>query len=140
MRISTKHMFERRIGLFPSGFDADGHLFCNTSFGDYPTRIPSAKWDPWADAFTGWMLLSYGGAPGTGITATASSSAADHDAALAINEDVRTYWATAKREPGEWLCVDMGAAATVCAVQINFALCSYITSISVVKRLASLRS
>lgn len=29
MRISVNHDFERRVGLFPAGFDKDGVLFCN---------------------------------------------------------------------------------------------------------------
>ena len=29
MRISINHTFERRVGIWPAGFDADGELFCN---------------------------------------------------------------------------------------------------------------
>lgn len=32
MRISLKYNFERRLGLFPAGFDDDGTLFCNQNF------------------------------------------------------------------------------------------------------------
>lgn len=117
MRISVKHMFERRIGLFPAGFDSDGHLFCNTSFGDYPIHLPTGKWDPWKDPSMGWTLLSYG----SDVSATASSAAPGHDPGLAINEDVRTFWAASGRGPGEWLQVDMGSPVTPRAVQINFA-------------------
>lgn len=46
MCICVHHKFERRLGLWPAGFDADGVLFCNTRFGDYPTKIPQEKWDP----------------------------------------------------------------------------------------------
>ena len=28
MRISVNHDFERRVGLFPAGFDKDGMLYC----------------------------------------------------------------------------------------------------------------
>lgn len=51
MRISVNHVFERRIGLFPAGFDADGVLFCNQNFADYPMVVPDGPFDPWRDAF-----------------------------------------------------------------------------------------
>ena len=46
MTISIKHMFERRLGLFPVSFDSDGHIFCNTAFGDYPQFLPGEKVNP----------------------------------------------------------------------------------------------
>ncbi len=46
MRISINYDFERRVGLFPAGFDSDGILFCNTSFGDYPYELPEAPLIP----------------------------------------------------------------------------------------------
>ena len=115
MRISVKHNFERRIGLFPAGFDNDGILYCNTSFGDYPTRLPNARWDPWTDPSTDWMLLSYA------KPVTASSSMPGCGPGNAVDEDIRTYWSASSGEPGEWLQVDLGARNTVHAIQINFA-------------------
>lgn len=56
MRISVHHEFERRVGLCPAGFDADGVLFCNQNFGDYPTIVPDRRVDPWTGTFAGWML------------------------------------------------------------------------------------
>ena len=38
--ISVKNTFERRLGIWPTGFDKDGMMFCNTTFGDYPHYIP----------------------------------------------------------------------------------------------------
>ncbi len=38
--ISVKNNFERRIGLWRAGFDSDGVLYCNTSYGDYPHYLP----------------------------------------------------------------------------------------------------
>jgi xylan 1,4-beta-xylosidase len=40
MVISVKHMFERRIGIFPASFDKDTMLYVNTVFGDYPQYLP----------------------------------------------------------------------------------------------------
>lgn len=113
MRISINDVFERRVGLFPAGFDADGVLFCNQNFADYPLAVPDGPFDPWTAP--AWMLLSYK------ATATASSSAADHEASLAVDEDIRTWWTAASCQPGESLTVDLGAAKTVHAIQVNLA-------------------
>ena len=45
MRVSVNHDMERRVGLFPAGVDADGVLFCNQNFADYPLCIPDGKFD-----------------------------------------------------------------------------------------------
>ncbi|RYG43822.1 MAG: xylosidase, partial [Chitinophagaceae bacterium] len=34
--ISVKNNFERRLGIWPAGFDKDDVMYCNTAFGDYP--------------------------------------------------------------------------------------------------------
>ncbi|XVQ16159.1 family 43 glycosylhydrolase [Spirillospora sp. CA-255316] len=115
MRISVNHQFERRIGIFPAGFDEDGVLFCNQNFGDYPMRVPDRRFDPWTEASPGWMLLSYRAA------AAASSSLEGHAPELAVNEDVRTWWTAASRELGEWLRLDLGEQKTVHAIQVNLA-------------------
>lgn len=113
MRISVHHKFERRLGLFPAGFDKDGVMFCNTVFADYPTRLPRGAWDPWNDPFAGWMLLSHG------RPATASSEKPGFPPANAVDEDIRTAW-VAEREAEPWLQIDLREPSTVHAVQINF--------------------
>ena len=115
MQISVKYKFERRIGLFPAGFDSDGQLYCNTAFGDYPQRILPGKADHIKGIFTGWMLLSYKKA------ANASSSDIGHPAELAFDEDIQTYWAARSGNKGEYLQVDLGGIKTVNALQVNFA-------------------
>lgn len=115
MRISMHHPFERRIGLFPSGFDDDGVLFCNQNFSDYPMVIPSEKVDPWTGTSTGWMLQSLH------ADASASSSVPGHGPELAVNEDIRSWWVAGSEEPGEWLRIDMGSERTVHALQVNAA-------------------
>ena len=114
MRISVNYAFERRVGLFPAGFDADGVLYCNQNFADYPHRIPDGKFDAAAQD-PEWMLLSYK------KPTTASSTAGGSDPMLAVNEDIRTWWSAAASAPGEWLCTDLGKAYDVRAVQVNFA-------------------
>lgn len=43
MRISVNHDFERRIGIWPAGFDKDGELFCNQRYGDWPQAVTGEK-------------------------------------------------------------------------------------------------
>jgi len=110
-RISMHHMFERRVGLWPVGFDADGEMFCAQRYHDWPINTEGD--DPWREP--DWYLLSYG------KTATASSSAEGHEPALATDENVQTWWKAATNEPGQWLAIDLGGVKEVHAVQINFA-------------------
>jgi len=107
MQISVKNKFERRLGLFPAGFDDDGQLYCNTAFGDYPQRIDSGPADHRKGRFTGWMLLSYK------KTAVATSSDSAHSTDLAFDEDIQTYWAAKTGNNGEFLQVDLGGIKTV---------------------------
>lgn len=116
MTISVRHMFERRIGLFPAFFDSDGQLHCLTEFGDYPTMMPDRKMNYEKESlFPGWMLLSYNKAT------TASSSLSSHPPSMASDEDVRSWWSAATGNKGEWLQLDLGQASTIHALQVNFA-------------------
>ncbi|MCK9422827.1 MAG: family 43 glycosylhydrolase [Bacteroidales bacterium] len=115
MQISVKNKFERRIGLFPAGFNDEGQLYCNTAFGDYPQRLVPGPADHLKELFTGWMLLSYKKA------AIVSSSDSAHTADLAFDEDIQTYWAAKSGDNGEFLQVDLGGIKTVNALQVNFA-------------------
>jgi hypothetical protein len=115
MRISVRHNFERRLGLWPAGFDQDGVMFCNTRFGDYPMNVPDAKWDPWNDAFTGWMLLSYN------KPVEASAEREGNPAAFAVNEDIRDCWVAPDRNQSHYLTVDLEDRCDVKAIQINIA-------------------
>ena len=110
MRISVNHDFERRVGLWPAGFDGDGELYCNQRYGDWPM---AAQGDPWRDP--AWMLLS------VHKTASASSFLPGHEPGKAVEENVQTWWRAASNSPDEWLQVDLGRVFDVHAVQVNFA-------------------
>ncbi len=115
MRISVNHDFERRVGLFPAGFDKDGVLFCNQNFADYPHEIPAGKFDA-ASQQPKWMLLSYRKA------VTVSSTVTGSDPVNAVDEDCRRWWSAGSDQPGEWLCVDFGQSDyDVRAIQVNMA-------------------
>lgn len=113
MRISVNHQFERRVGLWPAGVDADGELFCNQRYGDWPMSVETEKQDPWRNP--DWYLLSYQ------KRAIASSSQDGNPPELATDENVQTWWRAASNESGEWLKIDLGCVNKVHGIQINFA-------------------
>ena len=44
--LSVKNNFERRLGIWPAGFDKDDVMWCNTAFGDYPHFLPAPSGSP----------------------------------------------------------------------------------------------
>jgi len=111
--IGRRDVFERRLGLFPAGFTADGQLYCNTYLGDYPQYPPGTKLDP-ANPTPGWMLLSYH------KPAEASSTLANYPVENAFDENIHDWWSAATGNKGEWLKVDLGKAYRIEAIQTNF--------------------
>ncbi|TDB60417.1 family 43 glycosylhydrolase [Arundinibacter roseus] len=110
--MNRKNNFERRLGIWPAGFDQDDVMYCNTAYGDYPHVLPYAD-KP--GVFTGWMLLNYQ------KPVRASSSLGGYQPNLAVDEDIKTYWSAKSGNKGEWFETDLGELSTVQAVQINYA-------------------
>ncbi len=112
--IAVNWNFERRIAMFPAGFDKDGQMFSNTRFGDLPHRLPTSKWTNKDELFTGWMLLSY-------KKPVTSSSVLD---TFRINnitdENPRSFWVARQNKPGEWVTIDLEKEQDVKALQINY--------------------
>ena len=115
MTISQKHMFERRLGLFPTFFDKDGEMYVYTGFGDFPFKVPTKKISGPEELFPKWMLLSYN------KPVAVSSELPGHPKSFAVNEDIRTYWSAQTGNKGEWLSVDLQKECTINAIQINYA-------------------
>ncbi len=119
--LSVKNTFERRLGIWPAGFDAEGKMYCNTTFGDYPHYIPGPSIEPSygengkSPYFTGWMLLNYN------KPVQVSSTLGGYHANHAVDELAKTYWSAVSADKGEWIQTDLGAVSTVNAVQINYA-------------------
>ena len=113
--ISQKHMFERRLALFPTFFDRDGVLHADTRFGDYPFAIPTKKISLAEDVFPGWMLLSYQ------KPVTVSSTLEGFEKGNMVDENIRTYWSAKTGNGSEWAMVDLEKQCDVMALQINFA-------------------
>jgi hypothetical protein len=111
--IAVKNNFERRLGIWPAGFDKKDVMYCNTAFGDYPHYLPG-KNAP-GKGFTGWMLLNYQ------KPVTVSSVAGNYQPNYAVDESIKTYWSAATGNPGEWIQSDLGAESEVRALQINYA-------------------
>ena len=135
--LSVKNNFERRIGIWPAGFDKDDVMWCNTSFGDYPHYLPfdfSSQLKLTSEqvkkqllssqistitggvgSFTGWMLLNYK------KSIMVSSTLGSYSANNVNDESMKTYWSAATANKGEWIQTDLGNLSTVNAIQINYA-------------------
>lgn len=113
--ISVRHIFERRLNLFPAGFTKDGDMFTNTYLADHPQYLPGCKASPEANNLVGWMLLSYK------KSASASTTQEEHPMEQAFDENIKTYWSAETGNAGEWLQVDLGNVCTIHAIQVNFA-------------------
>jgi xylan 1,4-beta-xylosidase len=115
MTISQKHMFERRLGLFPMFFDKDGEFFTYTGFGDFPFIIPKKIISGPDEISPRWMLLSYN------KPVEVSSELSDHPKHYAADENIRTYWSAKTGDKGEWISIDLQKECTINTVQINYA-------------------
>lgn len=111
--LSLKYKFERRIGLYPVGFDADDIMYSSAAFGDYPNYNADFDIKNPEERFRGWMLLSYN------KPVIASSADPLHQPSFATDESMRTYWAASSASPGEWIAIDLLEPKTVRAIQLN---------------------
>jgi xylan 1,4-beta-xylosidase len=113
--VSVKNTFERRIGIWPAGFDGDDIMYCNTAFGDYPHYLPDSRNRESGALRPAWMLLNYN--KPVQVSSTLGSYVSNH----AVDELTKTYWSAASGNKGEWIQTDLGNVSTVNAIQINYA-------------------
>ena len=113
--ICVKNNFERRLGIWPAGFDKDDILYSNTAYGDYPTFLPSENKGHLSESFAGWMLLNYN------KPVQVSSTLGGFQPNLIVDEDIKTYWSAKTANKGEYLISDLGEKSTINAIQINYA-------------------
>jgi hypothetical protein len=112
--IAVNWNFERRIAMFPTGFDKDGQMFANTRFGDLPHYLPTKKWQSKDELFCGWMLLSYR------KPALASSELDTFNVQNITDENPRTFWVAKQPKENEWAIIDLQQEYQVNALQVNF--------------------
>lgn len=112
MAVNVNIGWERRIGMFPTYFDKDGLMYCNTSFGDYPHYAPAIAGK--MGEFTGWMLLSYQ------KPVKASSYIENYKPENVTDENVKTFWVAEKNDKNQWLQIDLIHPAKVYAIQLNY--------------------
>lgn len=135
MAISVNYKFERRIGMYPAGFEGEeGQMYVNTAYGDYPHYLPKASVDNHKNRFTGWMLLSYNKEVSTNspevkddINVVDESASGymqeqiqEFDIAKINDEEIRSYWVSKSNHDSIYVEVDLGEPMDVKAVQINF--------------------
>jgi xylan 1,4-beta-xylosidase len=113
--ISVKNNFERRIGIWPAGFDKDDVMYMDAAFGDYPHYLPNGPSDHLQSGFTGWMLLNYN------KPVMVSSTLGSYYPNFAVDENIKTYWSAGSADKGEWIQTDLGNISRVNAIQINYA-------------------
>ena len=112
MALSANVNWERRLCMFPTFFDADGLMYTDTNFGDYPHYAPAEKGKP--GAFTGWMLVSYQ------KPVTTSSDREGFVGNNLTDEKVKSFWLAASNGEREWAQIDLLKPAMVYAVQVNY--------------------
>ncbi|MFN8208578.1 MAG: family 43 glycosylhydrolase [Bacteroidales bacterium] len=117
--IAVKNNFERRIGIWPAGFDSTDRMYCNTDFGDYPQWLPGSDsmkiLHGMVSRFTGWMLLNFN------KPVAVSSTLGGYHANNAVDEDIKSFWSAATGNKGEWIQSDLGEISTIHAMQLNYA-------------------
>lgn len=113
--IGVNWNFERRISMFPAGFDRDGQMYSRTRFGDFPHFAPTRERRSMDETFTGWMLLSYR------KPVWASSARDSFPASTLTDENPRTFWVAGSNSPEEWVQIDLGGDYSIRALQVNFA-------------------
>jgi len=135
MAISVNFKFERRLGMYPAGFEEDnGQMYVNTAYGDYPHYLPDTEVENHKERFTGWMLLSYK------KPVTTNSSLVEKDINVVdesekgymqeqitgfgierINdEEIRSYWVSEANNDSIYVEMDLEKKMNLKAIQINF--------------------
>ncbi|MDX1406917.1 MAG: family 43 glycosylhydrolase [Saprospiraceae bacterium] len=134
MAISVNYKFERRIGMYPAGFEDDGQMYVNTAYGDYPHYLPGTEVADHKNRFTGWMLLSYGKPVSTNsalveedvvvVDESDSGYMLEQISGFEIgkinDEEIRSYWVSEANHDSIYVELDLGDTMTVHALQINF--------------------
>lgn len=134
MAISVNFKYERRLGMYPAGFENNGQMYVNTAYGDYPHFLPDTKVENHKNRFTGWMLLSYKKPVITNspivikdINVVDESDDGymqeqikDFKIDKINDEEIRSYWVSESNSDSIYVQIDLKKPMNVKAFQINF--------------------
>lgn len=134
MAISVNYKFERRIGMYPAGFEDNGQMYVNTAYGDFPHYLPDTAVEKHKERFTGWMLLSYNKPVRTNsglvekeINVNDESDSGymlgqleGFDIAKINDEEIRSYWVSEANNDSIYVELDLQKIMNIKALQINF--------------------
>ena len=102
------------LAIYPTAVDEQGVMYSNTAYGDYPQYYANHRKVGGVDNYTDWKLLS------VKKKAVVSSTFDKYAPENALDEDFKTCWAAATGDAGEYFMVDLGGAATLKALQLNW--------------------
>lgn len=134
MAISVNYKFERRLGMYPAGFEENGQMYVNTAYGDYPHYLPDTKVGQHKNRFTGWMLLSYKKPAKTNSSLVnvkhkvvdeseegyMQNQIDGYDISRINDEEIRSFWVAEKNDENTWFEINLGQVMNVKALQLNF--------------------
>ena len=112
MSLPINMNWERRLCMFPTYFDKEGIMYCDTRFGDYPRYAPTVPGKK--GEFRGWMLLSYN------KPVKASTEQGEYKASGLTDENSKTFWLATTNDALQWVEIDLQQPATVNAIQVNY--------------------
>ena len=102
------------LAIYPTAVDKQGVMYSNTALGDYPQYYPDEREFGGVDNYVDWKLLS------VNKKAIVSSTFENYVPSQALDEDFKTCWVAATGDAGEFFTVDLGAKATINAIQLNW--------------------
>lgn len=137
MALASNSHWERRLCMFPVGFDEEGLMHSDTGYGDYPRFGPSHPTK--AGEHCGWMLLSYRG----NVTVSSSqmqikkSTATDNEfditemplkknsdgkilSEVLTDENPKSFWVAEANNDKQWVKIEMLHPGEIYAFQLNF--------------------
>jgi hypothetical protein len=111
--IQIHHLFERRIGMDPAGFDEQGRLFiCRPS--DTPQWAPGSRPHPEQGNATGWQPVTFR------ERITASSYLPGREPGRASDLNPQSWWQATPQDASPWIEADLYSAQSVRAFRLHW--------------------
>ncbi len=137
MALASNSHWERRLCMFPVYFDAEGLMYSDTHYGDYPRF--GANHPTRAGQHCGWMLLSYKGkttVSSSKMQIRKSTSTDDeyditempteknnHGEILSevlTDENPKSFWVADANNDQQWVRIEMQNPGKIYAFQVNY--------------------